>query len=140
MTYSFGIYSTSWLALIIGDTYPLWVSLGWGTLINFFYLPGSLFGAFLSDWIGPRHCLALGVVLQGIIGFIMTGIYKYLNTPEHVAGFVVMYGIFLAVGEVGPGGKFRTQTRSKHRLVSSDSNVIRGRPCELFARHKSGEQ
>lgn len=101
--YSFGIYSSSWLYLIIGDTYPLWVSFGWATVINAFYVPGAFVGAFISDWIGPRYALAMGALLQGIVGFIMTGIYKYLNTPAHVAGFVVIYGIFLALGEVGPG-------------------------------------
>lgn len=102
-SYSFGIYSSSWLYLIIGDTYPLWVSFGWATVINAFYVPGAFVGAFLSDWIGPRYCLATGALLQGIVGFIMTAIYTYLNTPAHVAGFVVVYGIFLALGEVGPG-------------------------------------
>lgn len=103
LTYSFSIYSSAWLELIIGNEYPLWVSLGWATLINFFYVPGAFIGAFTSDWFGPRYSLAGGVLLQGIIGFIMTGLYKYLDKPAHVAGFVVVYGIFLAVGEVGPG-------------------------------------
>lgn len=101
--YSFGIYSSSWLYLILGDTYPMWVSFGWATLINFFYIPGAFIGAFLSDWFGPKYTLAGGVIAQGIVGFIMTGIYKYLDTPSHVAGFVVVYGIFLSLGEVGPG-------------------------------------
>lgn len=103
LTYSFGIYSSSWLTIILGDTYPLWKTFAWSTLINFFYLPGAFVGGFLSDWIGPKYCLALGVTVQGVLGFIMTGIYQYLNTPAHVAGFVVLYGVFLAVGEVGPG-------------------------------------
>lgn len=92
LTYSFSIYSSSWLKIILGDSSPLWVSFGWTTLIYVFYLPGSFFGAFLSDWIGPKHCLVIGVLAQGIVGFIMTGIYKYLDTPAHVAGFVVVYG------------------------------------------------
>ena len=33
----------------------------------------------------------------------MTALYKNLDQPSHVAGFVVVYGIFLALGEVGPG-------------------------------------
>ncbi|KAK5087342.1 glycerophosphoinositol permease [Exophiala xenobiotica] len=103
LTYSFSIYSSSWIYLILGDDYPLWVSLGWTTLINFFYLPGYFIGAFMSDWIGPKYALVAGVTAQGIIGFIMTGLYAYLDTPAHVVGFVVVYGIFLAVGEVGPG-------------------------------------
>jgi MFS family permease len=92
LTYSFSIYSSSWLFFIIGDAYPLWVSLGWGTVINVFYIPGAFIGAFLSDWIGPKYCLIAGVLAQGIIGFIMTGIYSYLDTAKHVAGFVVVYG------------------------------------------------
>jgi len=72
-------------------------------VINLFYVPGAFIGAFLSDWIGPRYCLAIGVALQGILGFIMAGLYARLATSAHVAGFVVVYGIFLALGEVGPG-------------------------------------
>lgn len=101
--YSFGIYSSSWLLLILGNSYPLWVSLGWSTLINAFYIPGAFIGAFLSDWIGPKYALSSAVTLQGIIGFIMAGLYSHLDTSAHVAGFVVVYGIFLAVGEIGPG-------------------------------------
>ena len=82
---------------------PLWRSFGWACLTNFFWLPGAVLGAFMSDWIGARHTLVLGVTLQGLVGFAMTAAYPYLNQPSQVAGFVVMYGIFLALGEVGPG-------------------------------------
>lgn len=103
LTYSFSIYSSSWIYLILGDSYPLWVGLGWSTLINAFYVPGAFIGAFTSDWVGPKYALVAGVTVQGVIGFVMSGIYGYLNTPAHVTGFVVVYGIFLAVGEIGPG-------------------------------------
>lgn len=88
------------------------------TVVNLFYIPGSVSGAFASDWLGPRKTLAIGVGLQGVIGFIMSGCYEYLNTPKNVAAFVVVYGyantnisqfqtntrrIFLALGEFGPG-------------------------------------
>lgn len=33
----------------------------------------------------------------------MTAAYKQLGTSEYVGAFVVVYGIFLALGEVGPG-------------------------------------
>ena len=62
------------------------------TIINLFYIPGAFIGAFTSDWIGPRYCLAIGVFLQGILGFIMAGLYARLATSAHVAGFVVVYG------------------------------------------------
>lgn len=54
---------------------------------------------------GPRNALALGVTLQAVVGFIMAGCYKYLNEPSRVGGFVVVYGLFLALGELGPGCK-----------------------------------
>ena len=87
----------------MGDGAPIWKSFGWNTIINVFYLPGAIGGAFLSDAIGPRYALAIGVFLQGIVGFIMAGCYGLLDTNAHVAGFVVVYGIFLSLGEAGPG-------------------------------------
>lgn len=103
--YSFGIYATSILANLLGDSAPLWKSLAWNILINFFYMPGCLAGAFVADLpsMGPKKTLCIGVTLQGIIGFIMAGCYPWLNKPENVAGFVVVYGVFLALGEFGPG-------------------------------------
>ena len=66
-----------------------------------FYLPGSLAGAFVSDWLGPKYTLITGVVIQAIIGFIMAGLYSHLSA--NVAAFAVVYGIFLSFGEFGPG-------------------------------------
>lgn len=68
-------------------------------------MPGCLAGAFVADLpsMGPKKTLFIGVTLQGIIGFIMAGCYPWLSKPENVAGFVVVYGIFLALGEFGPG-------------------------------------
>jgi len=43
----------------------------------------------------------LGLVLQAIIGFIMSGLYSHLT--KHIGGFAVIYGIFLSFGELGPG-------------------------------------
>ncbi|KAL1985985.1 hypothetical protein VTN96DRAFT_7120 [Rasamsonia emersonii] len=102
-SYSFSIYSSKWISIILGDDAPLWKSFAWSALTNVFYLPGSFAGAFMSDWIGPKACLAWGVFLQGVVGFIMSGCYQWLATPQNVAAFVVVYGIFLSLGELGPG-------------------------------------
>jgi len=72
-------------------------------VINLFYIPGTMLGAPLSDWIGPRYALALGVTLQAIVGFIMAGDYAHLSQVGNVAAFAVVYGIFLTLGELGPG-------------------------------------
>lgn len=103
LTYSFSIYSSSWIAIILGDDTALWKSFGWNTIVNVFYLPGAIGGAFISDWIGPKKALVIFVFLQGIVGFIMAACYGLLDTSAHVGGFVVVYGIFLSLGEAGPG-------------------------------------
>lgn len=73
--------------------------MGWSVLTNSFYLPGSLSGAFVSDWIGPKLTLAIGMAGQGVVGFIMSGAYEKLATPEYVAAFVVVYGCVLSYHE-----------------------------------------
>ncbi|EEU37496.1 uncharacterized protein NECHADRAFT_51418 [Fusarium vanettenii 77-13-4] len=83
-SYAFGIYSSSILSGIYGEDAPLTTVFGWNTVVNMFYLPGTLLGAFVSDWIGPRYTLALGI-------------------SNHIAAFCVVFGIFQALGELGPG-------------------------------------
>lgn len=107
--YSFGIYSSSILDNLLthgnpNATYPLWKSFGWNTLLNVFYMPGCIAGSFISDTrLGPKWTLIVFMVLQSIVGYIMAACYGTLSKPEHVGAFVVVYGIFLALGEVGPG-------------------------------------
>jgi len=57
----------------------------------------------LSDATGPRYALASGVFAQGCIGFLMAGLFKILSQPKNVGGFVAVYGIFMTLGELGPG-------------------------------------
>ncbi|KAL6860761.1 glycerophosphoinositol permease [Amphichorda felina] len=99
--YAFGIYSSSILSGLYSDEAPLTTVFGWSTVINCFYLPGSIIGSFISDWIGPKYTLSLGVSIQAIVGFIMAGLYDKLS--KHIAAFAVVYGIFLSLGEMGPG-------------------------------------
>ncbi|KAL5086182.1 MFS general substrate transporter [Trichoderma afarasin] len=100
-TYAFGIYSSSILAGIYSDSAPLTTVFGWNTVINLFYIPGTMIGAFVSDWIGPKYTLIIGVSLQAIVGYIMAGVYDKIS--KHIAAFAVVYGIFLSLGELGPG-------------------------------------
>lgn len=100
-SYAFGIYSSSILSGIYDDEASLTTVFGWNTVVNLFYIPGTLIGAFVSDWLGPRYTLALGLILQAIIGFAMAGAYAQIS--QNIAGFAVVYGIFLSLGEFGPG-------------------------------------
>jgi hypothetical protein len=111
-SYSMGIYQSEITTnLQRGDdanadkSYPLWKSFGWSTLIMLFYMPGCLGGSILADKtnIGPRKLLAFGSISQGIIGYIMAGCVSQLSKQKNIGGFVVVYGMFLALGELGPG-------------------------------------
>jgi hypothetical protein len=93
-TFSFSIYSSKWLSIILGSKAPLWQSFAWSALTNVFYLPGSFAGAYVSDWIGPKHCLAYGVFAQGVVGFIMTAAYAQLATAQNVAALLWYTGEF----------------------------------------------
>ncbi|KHN94423.1 MFS phospholipid transporter Git1 [Metarhizium album ARSEF 1941] len=99
--YAFGIYSSSILSGLYGGRAPLTTVFGWNTVINMFYLPGSIIGSFVSDKLGPKHTLVLGVSAQAVVGLVMAGVYGQIST--RVAAFAVVYGVFLSLGELGPG-------------------------------------
>ncbi|KAI8965083.1 MFS general substrate transporter [Daldinia sp. FL1419] len=101
--YSFSIYSSAILSNIYGSGGVLTTIFGWNTVINLFYIPGTMLGAPISDRLGPRYTLILGQVLQAIVGFIMAGCYAKISHPNVVGAFAVVYGIFLSLGELGPG-------------------------------------
>ncbi|TFY82135.1 hypothetical protein EWM64_g1879 [Hericium alpestre] len=101
ITYPFGIYSTTITSTITGGSDSLTVVFGWGVVINLFYMPGTIGGAFLVDYLGPKYTMITGLVCQAVVGFIMSGLYNKL--VDHIAAFAVLYGIFLSFGELGPG-------------------------------------
>ncbi|KAG8949239.1 hypothetical protein FRC04_008841 [Tulasnella sp. 424] len=103
ITWPLGIYSSTITTTVVGDSAPLSTSFGWNVVINLFYIPGCMIGAMLVDKVKPRMLMSIALVLQAIFGFAMAAAYSYFATPEHIAGFTVMYGIFLSLGEVGPG-------------------------------------
>lgn len=96
----FGIFaSTITTRVNAGDS--LITNLGWGVVINCFYIPGPFIGGYLSDKIGRRRTMALGFALQAVLGFVLGGANKKIQSVFPL--FVVLYGIFLTLGEVGPG-------------------------------------
>ncbi|KAJ9296196.1 hypothetical protein DTO271G3_5337 [Paecilomyces variotii] len=100
VTYPFGLFSSTIMSqLNPNDTNVQ--SIGYGTVINCFYLPGCLLGGLLMDRIGRKQTMTLGFFLWAIWGFILGGALRPIQTV--VPLFVIMYGIFNALGEMGPG-------------------------------------
>ncbi|KAG2361276.1 major facilitator superfamily domain-containing protein [Suillus spraguei] len=101
ITYPFGLYSSTITDAVIGGKSSLAVVFGWSVVINLFYIPGTVIGAFFVDFMGPKATMITGLLAQSIIGFIMSGLYAKLS--QHIGAFAVVYGIFLSFGEFGPG-------------------------------------
>ncbi|KAJ8072213.1 glycerophosphoinositol permease [Marasmius tenuissimus] len=72
----------------------------WPPLLTF-SCEGTVCGAFIIDYLGPKYTMIMGLLAQAVIGFIMSGAYTHLT--RHIAAFAVVYGIFLSLGELGPG-------------------------------------
>ena len=96
----FGIFSST-VTSRVNASDSMVKNLGWGVVINCFYIPGPFLGGYLSDKIGRRQTMALGFTLQAILGFILGGVYQKIQSVFPL--FVVLYGLFLTLGEVGPG-------------------------------------
>lgn len=96
----FGIFSSTIISRSNAGN-SLVKNLGWGVLINCFYLPGPFIGGVLSDKIGRRKTMALGFLLQACLGFILGGAMGPVQSVFPL--FIVLYGVFLTLGEVGPG-------------------------------------
>ncbi|KAM0265690.1 hypothetical protein ACHAQJ_000124 [Trichoderma viride] len=99
ISFPFGTFGST----IIGDSNVEQTdiqSIGWIVIINCFYLPGPFLGGYLSDKIGRRQTMALGFGLQAILGFILGGAIGPIQKIFPL--FVVLYGIFLTLGAMGP--------------------------------------
>lgn len=96
----FGIFSSTIISRVNPDN-TIVKNLGWGVVINCFYIPGPFIGGYLSDKIGRRKTMALGFGLQALLGFILGG--AMFPIQDIFPLFIVLYGVFLTLGEVGPG-------------------------------------
>ncbi|KAI6115667.1 hypothetical protein EDD16DRAFT_1593841 [Pisolithus croceorrhizus] len=94
--HSFGIYSSTVINNITGGSSPLSIVLGWSVVINAFYIPGTLLGTFLIDYLGLRttmvyvvhttklvciwilFCQIVGLLLQAATGFAMSTMYSHI--------------------------------------------------------------
>ncbi|KAG2202657.1 hypothetical protein INT47_002089 [Mucor saturninus] len=101
ISYPNGVFSTVIIDSVASGESTIEV-VSWNILLYAFYLPGCLAGAYSVDRIGRRKTLAYGLFAQGIIGMILGGVYEPLS-KNCMPMFIIMYGIFLALGEYGPG-------------------------------------
>ncbi|OAQ98092.1 hypothetical protein LLEC1_00799 [Akanthomyces lecanii] len=92
VTYPFGIFGSTILATL-NPSDSLMQTIGYGTVLSCFYLPGCLLGGYLMDKIGGKQTMTLGFVLWSIMGFIIGAF------PIPVRGHFL--GLVAAVGKTG---------------------------------------
>ncbi|PPR06289.1 hypothetical protein CVT24_001095 [Panaeolus cyanescens] len=78
---------------VTGGTEDLTVIFGWNVVINLFYIPGTMIGAFVVDYLGPKWTMITGLLAQAIVGFIMSGLYAKLT--QHIAAFALAWQLRL---------------------------------------------
>ncbi|KAN0062895.1 glycerophosphoinositol permease [Thecaphora frezii] len=106
VSYPSGIYSSIITKQLIpsegvSDYEILKKSLGYSVALNCFYLPGTLVGAAVTDRLGPKLTMIIGLLLQAVLAFIMGGAFPKIR--ESLGAFIVVYGLFLSFGEFGSG-------------------------------------
>jgi hypothetical protein len=57
IVYPFSIYSSTIVDGITGGDTRLSIIFGWNTVINLFYMPGTIGGAFIIDYLGPKYTM-----------------------------------------------------------------------------------
>lgn len=82
----------------------------WQVVLAVLPVPGVVVGAWLTNAIGRRWTGILGFAGYMVL-FIIAGLYTELS--EHIAAFVVLYGLLQAFGHMGPGATIG--------LISSES-------------------
>ncbi|ORY07071.1 metabolite transporter [Basidiobolus meristosporus CBS 931.73] len=101
ISYPSGVFSSTILSKAVPNN-SLMKTATWNLLLYSFYLPGAVGGAIFSDKIGRKRTMTIGFALQGFVGIALGAAYGPL--VENVFPlFVVLYGIYLACGEFGPG-------------------------------------
>ena len=101
IVFPFNLFSSLIVKDMLGSGAALWRVFGWNALITALGLPGAIAGAYFADVIGPKRTFMVALTLQIIIGFIMAGLFSRLRA--HIAAFVVVYGLFQSMGQMGPG-------------------------------------
>ncbi|OMP86440.1 putative metabolite transport protein GIT1, partial [Diplodia seriata] len=111
----FGIFSST-VTSRVNASDSLVKSLGWGVVINCFYIPGPFLGGYLSDKIGRRQTMCLGFALQAGLGFILGGANKQIQTVFPL--FVVFFSVSIHVDTCHTQGAPRlTKSKKKHSTV-----------------------
>ncbi|ORX53642.1 MFS general substrate transporter [Hesseltinella vesiculosa] len=101
ISYPNGVFSSVIIAQVAGNE-PMIVTCAWNILLMAFYLPGCAAACLLVDRIGRKYTLAVGLLSMGIVGMIIGGSYVQLS-QNCFPMFVILYGLFLALAEMGPG-------------------------------------
>ncbi|PFH49612.1 hypothetical protein AMATHDRAFT_118615, partial [Amanita thiersii Skay4041] len=100
----FGLFASIIINNITGGSTDLSVVFGWNVVIYMLYMPDDVIciciGCFPGTLLGAKWTMIMGLVLQAVDGFIISGLYVHLT--NQIAAFAVLYEIFISCAEFGP--------------------------------------
>ncbi|KAI5998667.1 major facilitator superfamily domain-containing protein [Pisolithus albus] len=99
--YPLVIYSSMIMDIVTGGSSSLVIVFGWALFINLFYILGSVLGVFLVDERGLKNLMIVGLLMQAIVGLGIGAMHDVVT--KHIAAYAIAYGVFLGLGEFGPG-------------------------------------
>lgn len=95
-----GIMSSTIISSLVKDG-NIQTTAIWQVILAVLPVPGVVIGAWLSNVVGRRYTGIIGFAGYVTLGCIIGGTYSKLS--EHIAAFVVLYGLLQAFGHLGPG-------------------------------------
>ncbi|PCG89317.1 Major facilitator superfamily domain, general substrate transporter [Penicillium occitanis (nom. inval.)] len=95
-----GIMSSTIISSLVKDG-NIQTTAIWQVILAVLPVPGVVIGAWLSNVVGRRYTGIIGFAGYVVLGFIIGGTYSKLS--NHIAAFVVLYGLLQAFGHMGPG-------------------------------------
>ena len=101
VTFPNGIFSATILSSVLGKDKNIYATAEWNLLLASIALPGVFLGAFLCNRIGRKNTMMLGFAGYLVIGLIVGCAYDKI--VKIVPLFVVLYGLLLSSGNMGPG-------------------------------------
>lgn len=101
VTFPNGIFASTIISSILGPKSTIKETAEWTLLLGIIALPGVFVGAALVDRIGRKYLLMLGYSGYLVIGLIIGCGYDKIR--KIIPLFVVFYGLFNSMGNLGPG-------------------------------------
>jgi hypothetical protein len=104
----------------------------WQVILAVLPVPGVMIGTWLTNALGRRNTGIVGFAGYMVLGFIIGGTYSKLS--QHIATFVVLYGLLQAFGHMGPGATIGLSLQKRSPLRCEVWDIVLQLPLVALVR------